>query len=66
MSELDRLIRWVEHARHAVAVYQYVGGKVKTVCVSDGLFEMMHSPDEPDKAALIARYAANMYRNTVP
>jgi diguanylate cyclase (GGDEF)-like protein len=66
MSELEHLIQWVEHARHAVAVYQYVDGKVKTVCVSDGLFEMMHSPDEPDKAALIARYATNMYRNTVP
>jgi len=66
MSELEHLIQWVEHARHAVAVYQYVDGKVKTVCVSDGLFEMMHSPDELDKAALIARYATNMYRNTVP
>jgi diguanylate cyclase (GGDEF)-like protein len=66
MDELEMICQWIEHAPHAIAVYQYVEGKVKTICVSDGLYAMMHSPDEPDKAALIQRYATNMYRNTVP
>lgn len=66
MDELEMICQLIEHVPHAIAIYQYVDGKVKTICVSDGLYAMMHSPDEPDKATLIQRYETNMYRNTIP
>lgn len=66
MDELEMICQLIEHVPHAIAIYQYVDGKVKTICISDGLYAMMHSPDEPDKATLIQRYETNMYRNTIP
>ncbi len=65
-NELEELIRVVNHSEIPTAIYCFRDGRVRTVCVSDGLYEMMHCENEPDKASLIARYESNMYRNVVP
>ena len=65
-DELEEMIRIVNHSEIPEAIYCFRDGRVCTVCVSDGLYDMMHCEDEPDKASLIARYDRNMYRMTLP
>ena len=65
MNELENLIHLIKHARHAIAIYQFLDGKVKTICVSDGMYEMGHCADETDKESFLRRLNTNMYRTTV-
>ena len=65
-DELEEMIRIVNHSEIPEAIYCFRDGRVCTVCVSDGLYDMMHCEDEPDKPSLIARYDRNMYRMTLP
>ncbi|MGN1389606.1 MAG: EAL domain-containing protein [Bulleidia sp.] len=65
-DELEEIIRVVNHSELPEAIYSFRDGRVRTICVSDGLYDMMHCEDEPDKASLIARYETNMYRSTMP
>ncbi|MGN1024076.1 MAG: EAL domain-containing protein [Lachnospiraceae bacterium] len=66
MTDWEILRTGIEHAEHAIAVYRFEAGKVKTICISDGLYEMAHDGDEPDKTALTHRFDTNMYRNVPP
>ena len=65
-TEWEEMRAVFEHAEHAIAVYRFADGRVKTVCISDGLYAMMHTAEERDKEALIRRYDTDMYRNVVP
>ncbi len=65
-TEWEEMRAIFEHAEHAIAVYRFADGRVKTVCISDGLYAMMHTAEERDKEALIRRYDTDMYRNVVP
>ncbi len=55
-TEWEEMRAVFEHAEHAIAVYRFADGRVKTVCISDGLYAMMHTAEERDKEA----------RNVVP
>ena len=66
MTDWEILRTGIEHAEHAIAVYRFIEGKVRTICISDGLYDMAHDKDEPDKAALLQRFDTNMYRNVPP
>lgn len=65
-TEWEEMRAIFEHAEHAIAVYRFADGRVKTICISDGLYAMMHTAEERDKEALIRRYDTDMYRNVVP
>ena len=65
-TEWEEMRAVFEHAEHAIAVYRFADARVKTVCISDGLYAMMHTAEERDKEALIRRYDTDMYRNVVP
>lgn len=65
-TEWEEMRAIFEHAEHAIAVYRFADGRVKTVCISDGLYAMMHTAEERDKEALTRRYDTDMYRNVVP
>lgn len=66
MRELDRIIQVIDHAEHAFAVYRFIDHKVKTLCISDGMYAMDHAPDEADKQAMINRFDNNMYKYAHP
>ncbi|WP_105304243.1 EAL domain-containing protein [Anaerolactibacter massiliensis] len=65
-EELQNLICMVNQSETPIAIYEFTDGKVKTLCISDGLFEMMHRKDELDKASLIERFDTDMYCEVLP
>lgn len=58
----DNLRNAYERLLFPLAVYQFVGGKVVTLLVSDGMCEFMHV----DRDALVNHYDENMFGNVHP
>jgi EAL domain-containing protein (putative c-di-GMP-specific phosphodiesterase class I)/GGDEF domain-containing protein len=63
MTDWEILNAGIEHAEHAIAVYQFEGKRKRVVCVSDGMFSMMRGADEADKPAFLRRLESDRYRN---
>lgn len=63
MTDWEILNAGIEHAEHAIAVYQFEGKRKRVVCVSDGMFSIMRGADEADKPAFLRRLESDRYRN---